>query len=120
MATLVRRIAGALCIVLAAVCVCYAFAVRNTHSGTVFWIVWLAFAALFAVLGFGVLFQWWAMLPRLVRGVAIAVACVGLVAFGTVEGCIVSQMHAQGKSDLDYVVVLGAQVRKSGPSLVLR
>ena len=50
MATLVRRIAGALCIVLAAVCVCYAFAVRNTHSGTVFWIVWLAFAALFAVL----------------------------------------------------------------------
>ena len=60
------------------------------------------------------------MLPRLVRGVAIAVACVGLVAFGTVEGCIVSQMHAQGKSDLDYVVVLGAQVRKSGPSLVLR
>ena len=120
MATLVRRIAGALCIVLAAVCVCYAFAVRNTHSGTVFWIVWLAFAALFAVLGFGVLFQWWAMLPRLVRGVAIAVACVGLVAFGTVEGCIVSQMHAQGKSDLDYVVVLGAQVRKSGPSKALR
>ena len=55
MATLVRRIAGALCIVLAAVCVCYAFAVRNTHSGTVFWIVWLAFAALFAVLGFGAL-----------------------------------------------------------------
>lgn len=95
MATLVRRIAGALCIVLAAVCVCYSFAVRNTHSGTVFWIVWLAFAALFAVLGFGVLFQWWAMLPRLVRGVAIAVACVGLVAFGTVEGCIVSKMHAQ-------------------------
>lgn len=29
-------------------------------------------------------------------------------------------MHAQGKPDLDYVVVLGAQVRKSGPSLVLR
>lgn len=117
MATLVRRIAGALCIVLAAVCVCYSFAVRNTHSGTVFWIVWLAFAALFAVLGFGVLFQWWAMLPRLVRGVAIAVACVGLVAFGTVEGCIVSKMHAQGEPNLDYVVVLGAQVRKSGQAL---
>lgn len=30
MATLVRRIAGALCIVLATVCVCYSFAVRNT------------------------------------------------------------------------------------------
>ena len=59
-------------------------------------------------------------IARLVRGILIAVACIGLVAFGTVEGCIVSKMHAQGKPDLDYVVVLGAQVRKSGPSLVLR
>lgn len=120
MAMLIRRITGALCLVLAVACACYAFAVRNTHSGTSFWIVWLAFAVLFAILGFGLLFRWWTILPRLVRGILIAVACIGLVAFGTVEGCIVSKMHAQGKPDLDYVVVLGAQVRKSGPSLVLR
>ena len=120
MATLVRRITGTLCLVLAVACACYAFAVRNTHSGTSFWIVWLAFAVLFAILGFGLLFRWWTILPRLVRGILIAVACIGLVAFGTVESCIISKMHAQGKPDLDYVVVLGAQVRKSGPSLVLR
>ena len=117
MATLIRRITGTLCLVLAVACACYAFAVRNTHSGTSFWIVWLAFAVLFAILGFGLLFRWWTILPRLVRGILIAVVCIGLVVFGTVEGCIVSKMHAQGKPDLDYVVVLGAQVRKSGPSL---
>lgn len=120
MAMLIRRITGTLCLVLAVACARYAFAVRNTHSGTSFWIVWLAFAVLFAILGFGLLFRWWTILPRLVRGILIAVACIGLVAFGTVESCIVSKMHAQGKPDLDYVVVLGAQVRKSGPSLVLR
>lgn len=120
MAMLIRRITGTLCLVLAVACACYAFAVRNTHSGTSFWIVWLAFAVLFAILGFGLLFRWWTILPRLVRGILIAVACIGLVAFGTVESCIISKMHAQGKPDLDYVVVLGAQVRKSGPSLVLR
>ena len=97
MATLIRRITGTLCLVLAVACACYAFAVRNTHSGTSFWIIWLTFAVLFSIL-----------------------ACIGLVAFGTVESCNVSKMHAQGKPDLDYVVVLGAQVRKSGPSLVLR
>ena len=120
MATLIRRITGTLCLALAVACACYAFAVRNTHSGTSFWIVWLAFAVLFAILGFGLLFRWWTILPRLVRGILIAVACIGLVAFGTVESCIVSKMHAQGKPDLDYVVVLGAQVRKSGPSKALR
>ena len=46
MAMLIRRITGALCLVLAVACACYAFAVRNTHSGTSFWIVWLAFAVL--------------------------------------------------------------------------
>ena len=120
MAMLIRRITGTLCLVLAVACACYAFAVRNTHSGTSFWIVWLAFAVLFAILGFGLLFRWWTILPRLVRGILIAVACIGLVAFGTVESCIVSKMNAQGKPDLDYVVVLGAQVRKSGPSKALR
>ena len=44
MAMLIRRITGTLCLVLAVACACYAFAVRNTHSGTSFWIVWLAFA----------------------------------------------------------------------------
>lgn len=39
MAMLIRRITGTLCLVLAVACACYAFAVRNTHSGTSFWIV---------------------------------------------------------------------------------
>ena len=38
----------------------------------------------------------------------------------SVEGCIISNMHARGDQHLDYVVVLGAQVRKSGPSKALR
>ena len=58
--------------------------------------------------------------PRIIRGVIIAVVCIGIAIFGTVEGCIISNMHARGDQHLDYVVVLGAQVRKSGPSLVLR
>ena len=54
MATLIRRITGTLCLVLAVACACYAFAVRNTHSGTSFWIVWLAFAVSPEARGMGV------------------------------------------------------------------
>ena len=36
------------------------------------------------------------------------------------QRCIISNMHARGDQHLDYVVVLGAQVRKSGPSKALR
>lgn len=42
------------------------------------------------------------------------------MAFGTVEGCIISRMDEHTNPNLDYVTVFGAQVRKSGPSKVLR
>ena len=40
--------------------------------------------------------------------------------FCFVEGCVISQMHAKGKAGLDYIIVLGAQVRENGPSPVLK
>ena len=42
------------------------------------------------------------------------------MAFGTVEGCIISRMDEHTNPNLDYVTVFGTQVRKSGPSKVLR
>lgn len=45
-------------------------------------------------------------------------ACVLVFVF--VEGCIISEFDAKGSEDLDYIIVLGAQIRKSGPSRVLK
>ena len=50
----------------------------------------------------------------------MVVVCIGIVSFVLVEGCVISQMHAKGKAELDYIIVLGAQVRENGPSPVLK
>ena len=105
MKTMARQIGTVLCMALALLSAFYAFAVMKTHSGTGFWKVWLVIAAVFALLAVGIAANWWVALPRIIRGV---------------EGCIISNMHARGDQHLDYVVVLGAQVRKSGPSKALR
>lgn len=60
------------------------------------------------------------MFPVSYNNVIIALIFIGIVAFGTVEGCIISRMDEHANPNLDYVVVLGAQVRKSSPSKVLR
>lgn len=120
MKTMARQIGTVLCMALALLSAFYAFAVMKTHSGTGFWKVWLVIAAVFALLAVGIAANWWVALPRIIRGVIIAVVCIGIAIFGTVEGCIISNMHARGDQHLDYVVVLGAQVRKSGPSKALR
>ena len=54
------------------------------------------------------------------KGICIAVVAVGFTAFFIVEGCIISQMHEKGEAGLDYIIVLGAQVRESGPSAALK
>ena len=120
MKMMLRRLAIVVCVALALLSAAYAFAVLRTHSGTGFWKVWLVLAVVFALLAIGIACHWWAALPRIIRGAIIAVVAIGIVAFCTIEGCIIGNMNAQGEPDLDYVIVLGAQVRESGPSKALR
>lgn len=58
--------------------------------------------------------------PNPVKIFAGMMVCIGLLVFCIVEGCVISQMHADGREGLDYIIVLGAQVRKDGPSPVLK
>ena len=55
--------------------------------------------------------RWLWQLPH---GVKIVLGCVllaGALTFAVMEGLIVSQMFAKGEPELEYVLVLGAQVR---------
>lgn len=55
----------------------------------------------------------------LVEGIA-AVIAVGILAVFLIAGRIVIEMKTEPESDLDYVIVLGAQVRGTVPSKALR
>ena len=50
----------------------------------------------------------------------ITVFAIGLLVFVIAEGCIVSRMSAEPKEDLDYMIVLGAQVHGERPSRALK
>lgn len=106
--------------VLALLCVVYSGMVLATGSGTSFFLVWIGLAVLFFLFGYSIWKSFWKKVPRLVKGICIAVVAVGFTAFFIVEGCIISQMHEKGEAGLDYIIVLGAQVRESGPSAALK
>lgn len=106
--------------VLAVLCVVYSGMVLATGSGTSFFLVWIGLAVLFFLFGYSIWKSFWKKVPRLVKGICIAVVAAGFTAFFIVEGCIISQMHEKGEAELDYIIVLGAQVRESGPSAALK
>ncbi|MBQ8596155.1 MAG: YdcF family protein [Lachnospiraceae bacterium] len=98
--------------------ICIAFFVGH---GTNFYFIWLFLgvgAILFALLWKKGFFAEHVPLG-LRRLFLIGVLACGLL-FMIVEGCIISGFSAEGKAGLDYLVVLGAQMKANGPSKALQ
>lgn len=98
--------------------ICIAFFVGH---GTNFFFIWL-FLGIGAIT-MAVLMKkgiWSEHLPRWIRRIFTVLVCVGGIVFIVVESCIISGFSQKGPDGLDYLVVLGAQMKTSGPSKALQ
>ncbi len=88
--------------------------------GSWFFLIWgaagAACLALAQLLARGI----WRALPGAFRMTALAVFGLGLLLFCVIEGLIISRFGSKGPKNLDYLVVLGAQIWESGPSRALQ
>lgn len=106
---------------IAVICLIYCIGVVLTKAaGTRFFLIWAVIAAGFGVLGFGIRHHIWELIPFPVRVAALAFFAVGALLLCFVEGLILSRFSDTGKEGLPYIVVLGAQMKDNGPSLVLQ
>lgn len=116
-----RPIASWAFYVLGAGCILYCIGIGVNGFGTYFFLLWGGIGA--ACLGFGAIVgnrRLTASIPKPVKVAAGALVCAGALAFGAVEGMILSKYGAQAEPGADYCIVLGAQWKASGPSAVLR
>ncbi len=104
----------------AILCILYGLMVLSTASGTGFWLVWIALGGFFLLCAICARLHLWTSLPGVIRMVCLLliVLCAGL--FILVEAQIVRAFRTSPEPGLDCLIVLGAQVRQSGPSTVLR
>ena len=59
-------------------------------------------------------------IPQLVKNIVRVVIITGFVIFAILESLIVISMKQKPDYNCEYVIVLGCQVRRDGPSLMLR
>lgn len=109
-----------ICIILAVICGLYGMTVLATGSGTGFFLVWFGLAVVFLGIGIAGYFGVWGILPSVLKKIILLLVGIGVLSFVVIEGCVISKMNEQGTEQLDYIIVLGAQVRTSGPSKVLQ
>lgn len=115
-----RKMISILCVLAAAFCFAYCTVVFMIKSGSRFYLVWAAGGVFLLALAFILYFGIWDKIPPVCRRIFGAVVIVGIVLFVIVEGCIISRFHDKGKDNLDYIIVLGAQMKPAGPSAVLK
>ncbi len=107
-------------ILLAVVSFLYGLLILSLASGTRFFAVWFVISTVFCLLAVADRINLWHKLPAVGRGWILAVVIVGGCIFVLTEARIIKSFGMQGEPDLDYVIVLGAQVRDNGPSVVLQ
>ena len=111
---------GICLIILGALCLVYGITVRLAASGSNFYLCWIAGAAFLMI--WGVLFLT-GLTGRILRPIKIMVGCIigaGIIFITATQSMVINGFYAENVSDLDYIIVLGAQVKPSGPAIVTR
>ena len=106
-------------IILSLLSILYGLLILQVGSGTGFWIIWEMI---------GVFFFIWAILlqkkffdsHRKLKIIFHSIIIVALAVITMLCGMIAGEFKSKGHQNLDYIIVLGAQVRESGPSVVLQ
>ena len=101
-------------------CFGYCFLIYSIKSGSRFYLVWGVGGFLFLGLTFFLYFDLWNKLPNRIQKIITCVMIFGVLLFIVIEGCIISGFRAKGEANLDYLIVLGAQVKEHGPSAALK
>lgn len=108
--------------VLGAGCLIYfGYQLFFVSRGTRFYMIWGVMAAGCGGLSFFLTHRAWVeRIPKILRRILQCLAGAGVLLFLVVEGLILSQFHASPQAGADVCLILGAQIKESGPSDVLQ
>lgn len=105
-------------LLIAILCFLYSIAVRMVGSGTLSFLIWITGTVFFLLCYYFAGNGRWARVPKFLRRTFYVLLTVGLVIFLSCETAIMTHYFDKGEKDLDYVIVLGAQMRSYGPSVI--
>ncbi len=117
-----KSVAAVLFGVLGAGCLVYfGYQLIFVSKGTNFYVIWAMMAAGCGVLSFFLAHRAWVeRIPKVLRRIVQFLFVAGMLLFLLVEGLIISQFGSAPEAGADICLILGAQMKESGPSDVLQ
>lgn len=93
--------------------------VRSAGAGNTFYRIWFVLGLVLFGLAAAVYFRVWGRIPRGFRIAITELTVFGFAVYVALMARIASSFSADG-GEPEYIIVLGAQMREDGPSVVLR
>ena len=109
-----------MCIAAGVLCILYGITVMLVNSGSRFFCVWYAGGICFLLLSLFIRKNIFAKLPRAVNVILAICVSLGVIFVLVTQGMVISGFRDSGRSGPDYIIVLGSQVKPSGPAVVTR
>ena len=106
-------------IILCVISFLYGISILNVNSGTLFYLIWFLISAFFIIIDLLIYFKVFEKY-KVFKKIFIWVCSIGICIFLVILSLIISKMNVKPVKNLDYIIVLGAQVKESGPSVILR
>lgn len=106
-------------IILSIISFLYGISILNVNSGSLFYLIWFLISAFFIIIDLLIYFKVFERY-RVFKKIFIWVCSIGICIFLVILSLIISKMNVTPVKNLDYIIVLGAQVKESGPSVILR
>lgn len=106
--------------ILAVISAFYGIIVAQAGSGTLFFLIWIILGIFFIFCAFFCYRGLWKKLNKKIKIIFYVAVAAGMTVFTIIEVMIARGFACHGEPNLDYIIVLGAQVLEGGPSAVLR
>lgn len=107
-----------MCIAAGVLCFLYGITVMLVNSGSKFFCVWYAGGICFLLLALFIRKNIFAKLPKALNALLAVSVSLGIIFVLVTQGMVVSGFANHEKENLDYIIVLGSQVKPSGPAVV--
>lgn len=107
-------------LVLMFICLIYSVSIYMVESGTFSFVIWLAGAAFFGLTFFLAGKGRWLKVPIALRALSYGLIALVVLVLVICTIAMISHFGDKGEKDLDYIIVLGAQMRDYGPSIIFK
>ena len=97
----------------------YGYFVRSVGAGNTFYRIWYVLGAVLFGMAAAVYVRLWGRIPKGLRIAFVALVVLGLAVYITLIARIASEFQTK-TAETEYLIVLGAQMRENGPSVVLQ